>query len=233
MKNLSKSIVFILALFLFPVCSLASFPQVQSITVTEDTVSSTSHAIAMPATVNAGDLLLVFTRTGGAINSHPGGWTLLHSHTVTPIYAKVSDGTEGGTSITIGTSSSSTSAAQVYRITGWWGTLSTGVERAASSVVSSNTPDPPLLNPAEWGAEDTLWITVALTSSSSITINSYPANYTNGTFSIATFNGVATARRELNAASEDPGTYTISFSTTWLAFTVAIRPAAAAERRRW
>lgn len=216
-----------------PVILGPSFPNVQSVTATT-TSGVTSHSINMPATVNEGDLLMVLVINSSlTINSHPSGWTLLRDSTQTPVYLKRAAGVEGGGSITVGTSSSSNMAAQVYRITGWRdsGTLLNDVEieswTRTESGGDSDKPDPPSLNPVNWGLEDTLWVVYCGWSTGSGSIASYPTNYVEGVFSGAPSSGMATAYRKLGASSEDPGIFTLTGSVGWRAHTVAVRPAIA------
>lgn len=201
-----------------------AFPTVESITETT-TSSATVHNIDMPATVNAGDLLvMVVMCSSSTINSHPSGWTRLRDSTQTPVYIKNAAGTEGGGSAAIGTSSAANIAAQVYRVTGWFdsGTILNDVE-LATTAASSSTPNPPALNPANWGTEDTLWIVYAgwLTGES---VAAYPTSYTGGTATSASGARIATARRENSVASEDPAVFTLTGSVGWRAHTIAVRP---------
>ena len=67
-------------------------------------------------------------------------------------------------------------------------------------------------------------------------MSSYPTNYANG---IDTLSGggnndaaeIGTARRELNASSDNPGIFTISQTEVIIAATLVIRPAAVAAGR--
>lgn len=53
-----------------------TFPQVASITESQFGSSSTTHNVAMPATVNKGDLLLIFMVFGTNDNFNvPAGWS--------------------------------------------------------------------------------------------------------------------------------------------------------------
>lgn len=201
-----------------------AFPQVQSITETT-TASATVHNISMPATVNAGDLLLIVVMAGSTvINSHPSGWTKLRDSTQTPVYLKNAVGDEDGTTISVGTSSSTSMAFQVYRITGWYdsGTILNDVE-LATTTGSSTSPNPPSLNPTNWGAEDTLWIACAVWAAG-FSVTGYPSSYTDGLGTSSAGGRVATARRENNTASEDPGTFSIETSVGWRVHTIGIRP---------
>lgn len=202
-----------------------AFPQVQSVTPTT-TSSATVHNIDMPATVNAGDLLIALvTNNQGNINSYPSGWTVLYDHPTVPMFLKNAVGTEGGGTISVGTASATNMGTQVYRITGWYdsGTLLNDVEFAQIND-NSATPDPPSLNPSNWGAEDTLWI-VRASWFNTATLSSYPGSYVGGVSSGPLGARMATAHRELAAASEDPGVFTKSTTGGWHAHTIAIRPA--------
>jgi hypothetical protein len=103
-------------------------------------------------------------------------------------------------------------------------------ESAPAEATGSTAPNPPSLTPS-WGAADTLWLAVTGWSEGTITASAFPTNYTNtgqnGT-GVAGSEGVSIGWgfRELNAASEDPGTFTLGSAANWVAFTIAIRPAA-------
>ena len=199
-----------------------AFPQVQSVTPTT-TSSQTTHNVAMPATVNAGDLLLMLVIcSSNAITGTPSGWTAVRSNGQDPIYAKVAVGDEDGGAVAVTTSDSQNIAAQVYRITDWYGEITNGVATASAQGASTN-PNPPSLNPSAWGTEDTLWIASAIMVGSQ-TFSSYPSSYTNGTATLATSARLGSARRARNAASEDPGTFTVTVGGSWRAHTTAIRP---------
>src|SRR3972149_4008656 len=171
MKRKGFSILFAVALALVASFSLVpavpalAAPVVASVTATTFGSDTTGHLVSMPATVNAGDLLIVlFTNDGSATVTTPDGWTQLAS---TPngsavrlsVYYKKAAGTEGGTTVDFVTSAAEQAAAQVYRITDWDGTTPPAISSAATG--SSPSPDPASLNPTGWGVEDTLWLAVA------------------------------------------------------------------------
>lgn len=210
-----------------------AFPTIESLTPTLFGSNTTSHQVAMPAVVNAGDLLLVFfTNDGSATVTNPGGgWasrgTATNGTNVrASVYAKIAVGNEGGTTVNFVTSATEQAAAQVYRISGWGGDAR-DVQVSATANGSSAAPAPASLDPG-WGAGETLWIAFAGYSSGA-TVNSYPANYTNGTLSRSATTGttataeVATARLETRAASEAPGAFALTATSAWVAMTVAIR----------
>lgn len=223
-------------------CEAGSFPPVDSVTSTVFSANSTAHNVEMPGYVEAGDLLLVlFTNDGSATVTDPdgaGGWTQQTTaangtNVRGSVWAKVADGSEGGTTVNFVTSGSETAAAQVYHVLAayWEGSLSGGV--AASSGVSSTTqnPNPPSLDPAAWGTEDTTWIAYAA-GGTYTSVTTYPSGFTNGLHN----NGgtgtsgasVGSARIRSATASIDPGSFTMNARQSSVAFTIAIRPAAAA-----
>lgn len=189
----------------------------------------------MPATVDPGDLLIVILGqlAEAATVTTPSGWTAFHSTQTggvgrLSVYHKSASGSEDGGTVDFVTSSATTAAAQVYRITGW-----SAIEAATPATLSpgSTTPNPPSFNPSGWGTEDTLWIAYFGGANDDNIVTAYPANYTNG---IDTISGagsdagceIGSARRENAAASEDPGPFTINGGEDWVAGTIAVRPAA-------
>jgi hypothetical protein len=211
-----------------------AFPTVESVTPTSFASASTTHNVAMPATVNAGDLLVIlFTTGGGTSVTNPSGWTEEYNAAIDTVSnafctAKLAAGDEGGTTVNLATADSVRGAAQVYRISGWFGTLATGLDSAIAAAAFGSTPNPPSLNPSEWDEEDTLYMAVAHLGAFGRTISAYPTNYTDGTFTSdgAGVCGTGSARRELAAASDDPGAFTLSSFDWARAATIAIRPAA-------
>ncbi len=226
-------------------CASMSTPTVTSITTTNTgagfATDSTTHNVAMPGTTAAGDLLLMFfsyDSNGNPTVTDPdgaGGWTELtavNSATngaIGSIWAKVATGSDGAT-VNFATSNTQSGAAQVYRIpaASWYGDIANGISVASGAGATTASPNPPSLT-TSWGNSPNLWIAYAA-GGTHTGVSSYPANYTNGSHASGntTTNGasVSTARRELEAATEDPGTFTMASSQTSVAFTVAIRPAA-------
>lgn len=226
-----------------------AFPVVESVTETTDNGDTDTFVMNLPATVDSGDLLIAIPNMDSSsinknFSSLPSGWTSLTNEfsaqsqdiNISNIMAKRADGTEGGGTISFTiTSASGTQrwAGQVYRISGWFGTISTGVDIAVTENSSGTTPDPPSLNPSSWDVEDTLWIAGCISGDDSVGITSYSAGYSNGvnTGSTGGFGvdaQVNTARRNNAAASENPGSFTLPLTQYWASFTIAIRPAAAA-----
>ena len=192
-------------------------------------VNSTEHTVNLPSGIQAEDLLLVFFVSDGTPTiTFPEGWTQLFQDAYLLVkfgaWYRIADGEEGAT-ITVTTSDSQATAHTSYRITGYSGAPEVGTSTGANS----GYPDPPNLTPS-WGAKDTLWFAVC-GYDREWTVTAYPTNYTDGRNDIANVSdgcGVGSARRELNATSEDPSTFTISAADQWVANTVAIQPSAVA-----
>jgi hypothetical protein len=208
-------------------------PVVTSVTETAFGTATTDHNVNMPATVNAGDLLIVlFTNDRNATVTIPAGWTELASdtsgqHVRLSVYYRIAAGTEGGTTVNFITSATEEAAAQVYRITNWHGTTPPEISTAVTGTDAS--PDPASLDPAGWDIADTLWIAVAgQDRGNEPGTPAYPSSYTDGTSTLSS-TGIGScrtlsARRVLATVLQDPGAFTIPASEQWVAFTVAVRP---------
>lgn len=212
-----------------------AFPLVESITQSILDSATTSNLVANPATVAVDDLLIYyFTNDGNATVTTPTGLTLRSStaHTTVrhSVYVKKAVGDEGGTNVDFVTSAIEKVTAQVYRILAaqWSKTLSE-VEVGTAATGDSTSPDPPSLTPAG-GAKDYLWIASQGNDDTDATTG-YPTNYTNGTNTVGSgggFASTATARRELNATTEDPGTFTLAAAEGWVAQLTVVPPSGAA-----
>ena len=212
-----------------------TFPTVQSITAfTQDDGVSTTYAVTMPATVDADDLLIIIMGTDrDTTATPPTGWTELQDFSSANsvschIFVIKAVGNEDGGTADVVLLNNRAAAAQTYRITGWSGTL-TDVEVGADTFANNANPNPPSLT-ATAGADDNLWIAVDAVDDV-VTVDTAPTSYTNLTETSpgsVPDCGLGTARRELNAATEDPGTFTNSASDNWIANTIVIPPVAAA-----
>ncbi len=208
------------------IVGFGDFPSIAAINGGNDVVNQTNHIVNLPAGIVAHDLLLIFfAADAGPTITFPEGWTELFQDDNTAVVTlaiayRVADGTEGAT-ITVTTSNIQMTAHTTYRITGNWSTPEVGV---AVKVTDAN-PDSPNLVPT-WGSANTLWLAVYASDANPIT-TVYPVNYTDGRNDVANDAegaGVGSARRELNAANENPGAFTMSFVDNWIATTVAIAP---------
>jgi len=236
--HLVVALALVLSFSLVTTVPALAAPAVASVTETAFGTDTTVHYVDMPATVNAGDLLIVlFTNDGSTTVTTPGGWTQLASNDNTAVrcsaYYKIALGDEDGTTVNFITSASEQAAAQVYRITNWHGTTPPEISTAATG--TSTMLDPASLDPAGWDVADTLWMAVAGQDLGYQTgSTAYPAYYTDGTSTLSSSGGtgscrIHSARRVLAAASENPGAFTITawppVYEEWVAFTIAVRPA--------
>jgi len=210
------------SLLLFPQTAYAAAtPVVEATNTSSEAIAVSSHSVALPAGIASGDELVVLF---GALTTTfvlPTGWTeLYNSGSASPglfVIRRVADGGEGAT-LTVTTGSARKSNHASYRIS-----EAAAAEISAAATGSNANPDPPSLTPSG-GALNYLWLAVEGHEDAK-TISAYPANYTDGFQSAgANENTIASARRALNAASEDPGTFTISGAKAWRAVTIAVPP---------
>jgi hypothetical protein len=150
---------------------------------------------------------------------------------------KFSDGTETGTfTVTSADTSTNDSCFILLSIEGAHDT--TPPEAGDMVTGTSSAADPASFDPGGWAAEDTLWIAVGgsgetATTGSYTGIASAPTNYTSyadSGISADVVGGVegAVSFRQLNAASENVGTYSVDTSNARnAALVIAVRPAAA------
>ncbi len=213
-----------------------AFPVVEDVTATTFGSSVTEHLVSMPATVNAGDLLLViFSNDGDATVTDPGtGWELVTSDNNSTeirgtIYYKIAIGDEDGTTVDFVTSAGEEAAAHVYRISNWHGT--TPPEASSVTTALNNDPDPGALTPS-WGSAETMWIAAFAMDWLDDTSIQGPTSYTNVLEDQPNNNsnsaGVGSARRENEVSSENPADFTTNWDEQWVAWTIGIRPVVAA-----
>lgn len=202
--------------------------------------TGTSHVVNLPAGIAAGDTLVVFfSHFAAATVSWPAGWTeLFDIDNVAGNQAglaaawRKADGTEGST-ITVTTSAGSKTAHTSYLVTGA-ADPTVSPPQSATATGSDASANPPNLAPSG-GAKDYLWL-VGAGQSNEAAFTAYPTNYVNGitdetgtTGATATNGDIASASRQLNAASEDPGVFTYGVASEWVAATIAITPSAVAD----
>ena len=204
---------------------------------TNGTTATTTPTINLPGSIAAGDLLFACVRNaaGGTV-AWPAGWTERYEDTsdasndTTGIGHRTADGSEGATiGLTFGTSGKF--AAIVWRLTG----VNTGgtwaLADGGAGIGASTTPDPPGVSPP-WGALDSLFLWVgAWEGEQTSPPTGQPTNYSNpigadsGTAGTVDTNcRVAGASRQVATATEDPGSWTISVTDQWTAWTFAFEP---------
>lgn len=201
------------------------------------TGNTTSHTVNLPATVTAGQLLVVWMAFDGNPtvtwdNASHGTWT---GYIDTPgpssacklvVRAKVATGTEGGGTLTIGTSASEQSVHRSVAIGTWEGTLAGGINVPTAATGTSSTPNPPVATDS-WGTVDRKTMAIC-GADGARTVSAYPANYTLNQFSDSSAGGAgiglgSCGRNQTSVGVQDPGTFTISASDQWVASTVSVR----------
>lgn len=212
---------------------LMVFPVVEDTATSSETGLVTSHTVDLPAGIVANELLigLIHAHSRGDVCTFtwPGGWTELldfqiaGSSEAMSVAYRLADGTEGASIEVTTTGLGRRSSHSTYRLSGIEDPATQAPEVSAGATGSSTTPNPDEATPTG-GAKDYLWLAVAGIRGKTATI---PTNYTDRVQIIGSVEqtSITSARRELNAASENPGTFTI-VQTSWLACTVAIHPGA-------
>lgn len=218
-----------------------AFPSVRSQNTTNGTTATTTPTLNMPATVSAGDTLLVLFRSAvaGAISWPDGTWNELvdaspdGSDDQVGVAYKRAVGTEGGTTIQLTTGS------------GKFGAIIVAVQAAIdpnvrapelSTVATGTSPNEPNATTCTptGGAKDYLWLTWYSMEGEQTGITSYPANFTgnqsglvnSGTGGATSTNvTMASATQPLNAASLDAGAWDVTGTLiNWSAYTFAFHP---------
>jgi hypothetical protein len=218
---------------------------------TNQSTATTTHTFPSLTTLDnaAGDLLLAIIGKydGAAADAEFSAWGASFTEFVDRSASgtnippsigaayKFSDGTETGT-FTVTSAGSHRSVMFLLSIKG--AHASTVPEATTRATDTTAAADPAALNPGGWDAEDTLWIAVGVNSETSLTgsftgITAAPTNYT-GYVDSGIIGGdvigaleAAVSFRQLNAASEDVGTYTLDVGAAAnSALVIAARPAA-------
>lgn len=223
-----------------------AFPQIIDADTQSGTVrsNSTTWMLTWPTNLQSGDLVLGFIASdgvsdpaGSTIQQFPNGHSPESSAGVLTFFKRKSDGTETGT-FTVTFANGEQGAWRIFRITGWSGVLGTNtvftnfvaedgdVVAEVRHSGSSQFPDPPSVDPLNWGTEDTLWL-AACAVDRSRTISAFPL-IDHQTADVSGGNngqtlGVCTANSA--TSSLNPSTFTISASDDWACVTIAVRPA--------
>jgi hypothetical protein len=211
------------------VAAAPAFPQVVGAAFAETNSNAAAHPITMPAGVLPGELLLAFVAIDGnsttvAINTgvSGGNWTLSQAGTVGAVAGvaawKVA---QGGDALTLTTSTNERNSHRVYRIAGAASVVQ--VANTGSHAIPLGAGDPPGLAPAP-GAARYLWF-VAMMADGQEVAAAAPGGYSYlETTQHSETGGASTsiARRELEAASQDPGPFATPAGKPWVAFTVAV-----------
>lgn len=215
-----------------------AFPVIQATNESTTSTAGTSHVVSLPASIVAGELLLILLNIGStsATFNALGGWTELVDEGVAngiAMWARQADATEGAT-VTFTSSASTRSAELSYRISGAQLLATQAPQLSTVATGTSVNPNATTCTPTG-GAKDYLWITMfgmaGEEADDDTWVTGTPANYsgllqkTGGTVGTNLGGLIAAASRSLNAASEDAGSFTTAVSLAWRAYTVAVHPA--------
>lgn len=211
-----------------------AFPSIDATSTSSERSDATSHTVDLPSGVSDGDLLIAFFAqdtfdVSGHSVSWPSPWVEMYDiqfeqHIIGSAAYLYASG--GETSVIVTTTLSDRSEHIVYRISEH---DSGTVIEWSTATGSTNTADPPSLTPS-WGAEDTLWLIGASFDrpESNGPATDDPDNYTDAIesaiFTDATNAWGRSLRRNLNATSDDPNTFTTLQNEQWVIGLVAIRP---------
>jgi hypothetical protein len=214
-------------------------PVVASTTQTSSSGYVTTQVINLPATLAAGDRLLLVAAFGHS-SAVPTGdlnpWTLvyaanLHGFHRWVVYERpIEDATTAAglanTTVAFTSTTACRFSAQVVRVTGAraGGSGTTWAASAGTGTNFGTSPNSPALT-APWGATTNLFLSLFTAGSDGATVTANPAGFT------AVASGVAgagvivgSARKASTSATDDPGAFTISTSENWDALTVAFQP---------
>lgn len=215
-----------------------AFPTSVSVT-TPVTTNATTWNINVPDH-SVDDILLIAVGFDGAptVNSigalsGSNSWTLNLINTANGTNNKLyaawlrSTAARAAQTVAMALSATEQGIARCWAISGAHTTTAPAVGTATTG--SSTAPDPPALNPAGWDVEDTWWLALANTDAA-VTATTFPANMDASTqFTDVSGGGngagLHTIRLESAVASLDPSAFGLSATETWVAQTLAIRPA--------
>lgn len=216
-----------------------AFPVVATSNTTADT-SGNAVTVNMPASISAGDLLLVFVAhdTSATITESGGnGWSKIvdvanGTEVQAAVFAKIAAGGDA-CALTDNSDNQDTSVVAI-RVTGHGvSNVSTDITLGTAATGTDSNPNPPNCNPGV--AKDYLWLEFFAADDDDDTSTYESTNYAqiaqiqsaNSTSSCL----CAVASRALNASSENPGTMAMADIEEWVAQTLAIPPAAVVSRR--
>ncbi|MEH2517789.1 hypothetical protein V1279_003362 [Bradyrhizobium sp. AZCC 1610] len=193
----------------------------------------TNNTAALPASIAAGNLLVVIAASYDQDIITPSGWNVLTTTTTAgglrgTIFWKTASGSEGA-SVAMATAVATRVTSRSLRITGH---RAPGTPLEASTPSSANTaaPDPAAVTPS-WGGDNNLFIVaeMARSGASDPLVTAYPTGYATNQNQTSSTNGLGTcaavATKAAIASSDDPAAFTLAGARESVAVTIAVRPA--------
>ena len=214
-----------------------AFPTVATVNYSEETADTTTHDVLVPASISAGDLLMLFTAIDGDTVTQPTvtGWTNVMFANGTGglglsmgVWYKFASGSE--TAFTYTSSVSERSSNRTWRVTGAHVSsppeVTTGGPSGFVASFNFTTVTP------TWGSADNLYVVFLATSmdGGASTVNTYPTGFTGNQFEDESGNtgadaGVILASLNETSSTHNPDSVVLSASTSGLGRTLVIRPA--------
>ncbi len=214
-----------------------AFPVIVSSVDSEESSAVTSHTMTMPVGLLAGELIFAAIGLGAngfePVATAPAGWTIFRQldgrNTMLVIMAKVSDGTESGTTPVFTTDIACISVHLNHRINTWFGDL-TGVIVSPGDSQNDLFPDSDTVT-SVWELADNLFMSICSIHRTS-TILSWPTNYTDNQVFVEAGGGgdqtlAAAAGRDLASTSDNASVFEIDIARWWGAVGVVIAPVGA------
>lgn len=203
-----------------------------TVATSSNSTNTASSTVTLPASVAAGDLIIAVIAgdSGAAAFTWPSPWVELDDQAdsatahVASIAYLIASGGETSVSVTH-TSERTNQIAWRIPAAEWHGT--TPPENTTAAKGSSINPLSSALTPS-WGSAATMWFSICTWDDSTTpTLSTYPTNY-----STAQANNVASssaarcagAERTATTATETPGSFALTGTETWIAWTIGVRP---------
>ena len=222
-----------------PVGGTGAAPTLMSRTTTQFASNTTAHSVNMPATVAAGDLLIVALScrpdSGTPTVTTPSGWTALVTGAPASFppfrmatFYRVASGSEGGTTVNFATSIAAHMVADCFRVQA--GTYQ-GVPTASFNEPSPSVNPGAPTHASGWTGENVLWL-LGFGTNGNVAVNSYPfAGNNNLSTSGGTNNCSVVTCTTVNTTGTlgdvESMAFAMAATTNYSGFTISIRPAAA------
>lgn len=213
-------------------------PVIETTATSATATEGTNHVVTLPASIAAGDLILVcmvIGSTAATLNAHADYTELLDENSAVGLKILYRWAAGGESNPTFVSSANTRDATCSFRISGAENPATRTPEIGTTATGSSVNPNPPSLTPTG-GSKDYLFITFCGSAGEQADDGTYctafPTNYNlanlEKTCGVAGTNlggMIAAAGRQLTTAGpEDPGTFTVSENNTWRAQTIVIHP---------
>lgn len=187
------------------------------------TASTTAYPdyplMVIPSGVQAGDVLIGVVSAGNPPYTWPAGWTELDDQAVSTWGATIgwkrADGTEGGTSVMLTPSSSGSSSHVCVCLRN----VPSSISPVKSTFASGTSVSP---NPNSVTASLGFFLTVVGIKDATTAISSCPAGYTQQSSALGSYTIAAVASKVAAPGSDDAGSWTLTVSKPWIAWTIGI-----------